>query len=372
MLDAQQTWAAVRSLSYSTLLAALLYVALLFLTGCGGGQGSAQQESEETSTAGAATTEETDDSGGETTVAETTGEIKMVVEEAQPAKLYSVVTVPDAQPQSTPTQQVLVDGAEDNSDGPLKENRLVTYYGNPRSAQMGVLGEFADPEVMMERLIQQTAAYSAADPARPAVPTIELIASTAQRDPGGDGSYLGRLETEEIEQYARLAEENGALLLLDVQLGLNTVADEIEVLRPFLERPYVHLAIDTEYSVELGQVPGVDLGGVDGAEIQEAVETLTQLVKEEGIADKVLVVHQFESGIVTNKEVIQPTENVEVVLNADGFGRAENKISKYDLLVSEEPIQYGGFKLFYTQDVSLLSPEEVLQLEPAPVVVNYQ
>ena len=352
--------------------AVLLCVALLVLAGCGGEQGSAQEESEETSTAGAAAAESTDGSGAETTAAETTGETEMVVEETQPAKPYSVVTVPEAQPQSAPTQQVLVDGAEDTSDGPLKENRLVTYYGNPRSAQMGVLGEFADPEAMMAQLIQQTAAYSAADPARPAVPTIELIASTAQRDPGPNGDYLGRLSTEEIEQYAQLAEENGALLLLDVQLGLNTVADEIEVLRPFLERPYVHLAIDTEYSVEPGQVPGVDLGGVDGAEIQQAVETLTQLVEEEGIPDKVLVIHQFESGIVTNKELIQPTSNVEVVLNADGFGAPENKISKYNILVSGEPIQYGGFKLFYTQDVSLLSPEQVLQLEPAPVVVNYQ
>lgn len=356
------------------LLAALFCAALLVLTGCGGGQDgggqdSAQKESEETSTTEATAAEST---GGGGTTAETTGGTEMVVEETRPAKPYSVVTVPGAQPQSAPTQQVLVEGAEDTSDGPLKENRLVTYYGNPRSAQMGVLGEFADPETMMAQLIQQTAAYSAADPARPAVPTIELIASTAQRDPGDDGSYLGRLATEEIEQYAQLAEENGALLLLDVQLGLNTVADEIEVLRPFLERPYVHLAIDTEYSVEPGQVPGVDLGGVDGSEIQDAVETLTQMVEEEGIPDKVLVIHQFASDIVTNKQLIEPTRNVEVVLNADGFGGPENKISKYDILVSGEPIQYGGFKIFYTQDVSLLSPEQVLQLEPAPVVVNYQ
>jgi hypothetical protein len=98
---------------------------------------------------------------------------------------------------------------------------------------------------MMANLKEQTAAYSAADPDRPAVPTIELIASTAQRDPGADGTFICRLPEEEIEEYATLAEENGALLLLDVQLGRSTVADEIEALRPFLERPYVHLAIDT-------------------------------------------------------------------------------------------------------------------------------
>ena len=152
--------------------AVLLCVALLVLAGCGGEQGSAQEESEETSTAGAAAAESTDGSGAETTAAETTGETEMVVEETQPAKPYSVVTVPEAQPQSAPTQQVLVDGAEDTSDGPLKENRLVTYYGNPRSAQMGVLGEFADPEAMMAQLILQTAAYSSSDSARPAVPTL--------------------------------------------------------------------------------------------------------------------------------------------------------------------------------------------------------
>ena len=38
--------------------------------------------------------------------------------------------------------------------------------------------------------------------------------------------------------------------------------------------------------------------------------------------------------------------NVEVALNADGFGPVEDKTPKYGLLVAEETIQYGGFKLF--------------------------
>jgi hypothetical protein len=48
------------------------------------------------------------------------------------------------------------------------------------------------------------------------------------------------------------------------------------------------------------------------------------------------------------------------------------KTTKYDLLVGDEPIQYGGFKLFYRQDEPLLSPEQVLALDPASVVINYQ
>ena len=262
-------------------------------------------------------------------------------------------------------------GAEDLSDGPLKENRLVAYYGTPQSEYMGVLGE-SDPETMMAQLKEQTAAYSAADPSRPGVPTVELIVSIAQRDPGPDGIYLSRMPHDTIEQYARLAEENGALLMLDVQIGLSTLPYEINAILPFLERPNVHLAIDTEYAVAPGQVPGVDLGGVSGYDIQEVVEFLDRLVEEKNLPDKVVVVHQFESGIVFDKEAIKPTENVQVVLHADGFGAPENKISKYDLLVAGEPIQYGGFKVFYTQDAPVLSPEDVLSLNPSPVVISYQ
>ena len=76
-------------------------------------------------------------------------------------------------PESAP-----VEGVEDLSDGPLKENRLVPYYGTPQSEYMGVLGESA-PEAMMARLEEQAAAYSAIDPSRPAIPTVEVIASVA-------------------------------------------------------------------------------------------------------------------------------------------------------------------------------------------------
>ncbi|MDP8951696.1 MAG: hypothetical protein M3N18_05580 [Actinomycetota bacterium] len=272
---------------------------------------------------------------------------------------------------TVPLGQTLVAGAQDPSDGPLKNNRLVAYYGNPLSGYMGVLGE-TDPQTMMANLKEQTAAYSELDPEHPAIPTIELIASTASREPGASGLYINQLPTELIEQYAQLAEDNGALLLLDVQLGLATVEEEIEILRPFLERPNVHLAIDTEYSVEPGQIPGVDLGNVDGSEIASAIQTLDAIVRENNLPDKMLLVHQFETGIVTNKELIQPTENIEVVLHADGFGGPEAKLTKYDILVRDEATQYGGFKLFYTQDAPLLTPQEVLQLDPAPAVVTYQ
>lgn len=286
---------------------------------------------------------------------------------------------PEEEERTVPVGEVLVKGAVDRSDGPLKEHRMVAYYGHPSTGLMGELGRH-EPEQMMRKLKRQTRAYSNLDPERPAIPTIELIASVAQPTSMSDGSFLTRLDRGSIEEYAKLAEKHKALLLLDVQLGRSSVMEELEILRPFLERPYVHLAIDTEYSVEEGEIPGQDLGEVDGPEIQQAVEELDRMVEEEGIPDKVLLVHQFESGIVTNKDAIKPTDNVQVVLHADGFGGPAAKLAKYDLLVRDEPIQYGGFKLFYPlddpslpgQDIPLLKPEEVLALDPAPAVVTYQ
>jgi len=133
-----------------------------------------------------------------------------------------------------------------------------------------------------------------------------------------------------------------------------------------------HPGAAAEYAVAPGQVPGVDLGGVSGYDIQKVVEFLDRLVEERNLPDKVVVVHQFASGIVFDKEAIRPTENVQVVLHADGFGSPENKFSKYDQLVAGQPIQYGGFKLFYTQDAPLLTPEQALDQTPAPVVISYQ
>lgn len=272
---------------------------------------------------------------------------------------------------SPPGGEMLLPGIEDRSEGPLGEHRIVAYYGHPYSDQMGILGEH-EPDELAERLRSTAEAYARADPATPVIPTIELIASVAQRDPGEDGLFLFRTPPEVIEEYARLAEENGFLLMLDVQLGRSSIAEEIEAIMPFLKRPYVHLAIDTEYSVEEGQVPGINLGTVDGAEVQAAIETVSGLVEREGLPHKIVMVHQFEPVIVQNKHLIRPTDNVQVVLHADGFGALEAKVIKYDMLVTQEPIQYGGFKVFYRQDTPVMTPEQVLRLYPAPAVVTHQ
>ncbi len=268
--------------------------------------------------------------------------------------------------------ETLVAGAKDTTGGPLVEKRMVSYYGHPLAGAMGVLGQYEPPQ-MVEELKKQAEAYTKLDPDRPAIPTIELIASVAQPTPGPDGLYLAPTDTFWIDKYAKLAEENDCLLLLDVQIGHSTIADEVERLMPYLERPYVHLAIDPEYDMAPGEVPGQQFGTSTGQEIMAAARTLSRLVEEKDLPPKVLVIHQFRYDMIINKQVIEPVENVEIVVHADGFGAPEEKIAKYDALVRDQPIQYGGFKLFYDQDYPLMSPREVFRaLEPDPAVISYQ
>ncbi|MYL28753.1 hypothetical protein GLW03_02860 [Halobacillus halophilus] len=270
-----------------------------------------------------------------------------------------------------PIGETLVKGAEDAASGPLKDHRIVAYYGHPDSENMGILGEM-EPEALMEKLKKQTQAYSNADPERPAVPMIELISTVAQRTPGPEGEYYHRTSPEDIDRYAELAKENDALLMLDVQLGTDSVMDQVKLLEKWLKLPYVHLAIDTEFHVAEGETPGVNLGQVDGAEVQQAVDYLSRMVEENDLPDKMILVHQFMDEALTNKEAITPTDNVEVVLNYDGWGASATKMSLYRKFVRNEAVQYGGFKVFYKKDEPVMSAEEVLRLDPNPAVINYQ
>ncbi|MCA1054138.1 hypothetical protein LCM10_03995 [Rossellomorea aquimaris] len=277
----------------------------------------------------------------------------------------------EGQEQTKPESDTLADGIEDFSDGPLKNHRLVTYYGTPQSEHMGILGKY-EPEEFMKKLKEQTQAYSDADPDRPAVPTIELITTMAQSDPGPDGDYVSMTSEKNIENYVNLAKKHDALVILDIQLGKDTVMNQVKMVEKWLKLPNVHLAIDTEFHVTDGEKPGEDLGEVDGTKIQEAIEYISQLTEKNNLPDKLVLVHQFTGPVLTNKDAIKPTENVEVAINFDGWGASADKQALYKKFIHNEPNQYGGFKIFYEKDVPVLTPEEVLKMEPSPAIVNYQ
>jgi len=256
----------------------------------------------------------------------------------------------------------------------LPGHRIVVYYGNPLSKRMGVLGEYPVPE-MLAKLQQEVQAFAKADPSKPVQPGLHLIVSVAQGAPGKNDTYRLRMRDSLIDWWCNLAASKGYVMFLDVQVGHSTVQSELQPLIPYLKRPYVHLALDPEFSMhhaKEGVVPGRKIGVMDAEEINYAIRTLQELVRQNHLPPKVLVVHRFTQGMLTNYRQIKPVPEVQVVINMDGFGAPWLKRDSYDAYERMQPVQFTGFKLFYKNDKPMLTREQVVKLDPSPVFITFQ
>jgi hypothetical protein len=253
----------------------------------------------------------------------------------------------------------------------LPTYRIVAYYGNPLAPTLGRLGE-TPPNEMLARLQRTVDFYTQADPSRPVKPALELITPLAQGSPGDDGLYRARMSADLIEQVAGWAADNDLLFILDVQVGRSSVADEVTHLAPYLSRPHTHLALDPEFAMGPGQVPGQAIGSLDASDVNQAIQALANMVNIDQLPPKVLIVHRFLPSMLTNADAIQSDPRVQMVIDVDGFGAPDTKISKYNAFVRDAGANFGGMKLFYKFDTPLLAPEDLLTLDPPPDVVIYQ
>ncbi|MFZ2500530.1 MAG: hypothetical protein WAW90_00910 [Minisyncoccia bacterium] len=258
----------------------------------------------------------------------------------------------------------------------LPFKRIVAYYGNFYSKGMGVLGEYpADQLISM--LASTTARWTAADPNTPAIPAIQYIAVVAQASAGKEGKYILRMPDDQIDHALEMAERAHGILFLDVQVGKSTVEHEIPQLEKYLKMPQVHLAIDPEFSMKNGEAPGRVIGTSDAADINYVAQYLAGLVNTYHLPPKVLVVHRFTKGMITNYKQIKTLPEVQIVIDMDGWGPQDKKKGTYSHVIYPEPIQFTGMKLFYKNDIKppstgLLTTDEVLKLTPTPVYIQYQ
>lgn len=279
-------------------------------------------------------------------------------------------------PMSTPTEEPkltldLAPKPEVHDGSILPQYRVLLYYGFPGDANMGILGEY-DNQRLLELLRQQAAEYEAADPSRPVKIAFEVIASVAQQEPQADGSYLLDAPSSLLDQYAEFTASNDVLLFFDLQIGRRTVQTEVEGLRRWLEQPHVHLALDPEFAMAEGETPGDHIGTVDAADIRWTQEYLVDLTTSLGIPPKVLIVHQFTESMISNKDALAPVPGVQMVIEFDGWGTPDLKRTGYAAMITQQPVEYHGIKLFYSQDQPLMAPQDVLDLSPVPDIVIYQ
>jgi hypothetical protein len=250
----------------------------------------------------------------------------------------------------------------------LPDFRVVAFYGAPQSRELGALG-IGTPRQAGVRLRRQARAY--ARRTRPVLPAFELIAVIANQDAGADGKYRSRQSDTVIRRYLRAARRAKALLLLDLQPGRSDFFTEATRLERWLREPDVGLALDPEWRMNEGQVPGQVIGSVSHREVNATSKWLEQLVARHQLPEKLFVVHQFTDDMVDDKK-LQARQGLAMVLNADGFGGREVKVAKYHAFTRAAPSFHQGFKLFYEEDVDLMSPGAVLRLRPPPDLIVYE
>ena len=258
----------------------------------------------------------------------------------------------------------------------LPNKRIVAFYGNPLSKKMGVLGEYPKDE-MLANLDKEVAKWAKADPSHPVVPALHLIVTVAQGAPGRNGLYRLQMRDSMVNEIYSWAKAKGGIFFVDVQVGKSTLQAELPRLRPILENPDVHLAVDPEFSMApSGKVPGSKIGTLDAKDINWAVSFLDEIARAKNLPPKILVVHRFTRPMVTNARDIKFTPHVQVVMDMDGWGPPWLKFDSYHDYVKKEPVQFTGFKIFYHNDTkkgdALLTPSEVLRLNPRPLYIQYQ
>lgn len=257
----------------------------------------------------------------------------------------------------------------------LPYNRIIAYYGNFYSKHMGILGEYST-SIMLQKLNEQVKQWEDADSLTPVIPAIHYIAVTAQSSAGDGGFYRLRMPEKEIQKAITMADSINGVTFLDVQVGLSTLQNELPRLEKYLMKAKVHLGIDPEFSMKTGKRPGTIIGTFDADDINFATALLAKMVKDHQLPPKILVVHRFTEGMLTNYKKIITRPEVQIVIDMDGFGSPVLKKSTYHSFIFKQPVQFAGFKVFYKIDAktgrSIMQPVELLKLTPKPIYIQYQ
>ncbi len=250
--------------------------------------------------------------------------------------------------------------------------QVIAFYGHPGVPAMGLLGHGTPAEVA-DQMATWTEHYDRLNGPRGTNGAFHLITGVAQANPTSDGDWLYRLSHDRIATYVEAARERGMLLFLDTQIGWSDPLTEVKLLEGFLREPFVHMAVDPEFATEpLGVRPGLAIGGITGDQVNEVLEYLSALVAEEGLPTKILMVHQFTGRMLHDRGVIEPQPGVKLSIDMDGIGTPGAKLKGYGLFAMTEPSQLPAFKLFFDQDTPVMTPEQVLEMDPVPDLIIYQ
>ena len=250
--------------------------------------------------------------------------------------------------------------------------QLVGFCGTPGAPALGELD--GNLPAKAKKLEAYASKYAGT---REVLPAFELIAVIVLAGPGGDGKYRRRVDDKVVDEYLRIARQSRGLLILNIQPGHSDFLSEVKHFEKYLREPDVGVALDPEWAMKPGQMPGVYYGQTSGAVLNEVADYLSSLVQTGQLPEKALVFHQVNAGVIKDQASLKPSPGVAIIQSVDGLGPKRMKIETYDYLMRRMPAGvHPGFKLFFDEDQrnggTLMTPSEVLALLPVPEYVMYE
>jgi len=256
---------------------------------------------------------------------------------------------------------------------PEGENRrYVSFYGHPGTDDLGILGE-QGPAQTLNRMGDFLEAYSG--DGHQVVPAFEIIASVASGGATDDNDYSYEWPPETFDPWIEFARENDVYVLLDLQPGRDHFLSQAQQYEELLELPFVGLALDPEWRLQPDQVHLEQVGSVQASEINEVANWLADLVRDNGLPQKMLLLHQFRTSMIQNRQDVISRPELQVVVQMDGDGTEAQKDATWGQLKEGAADAHWawGWKNFFDEDEpGPPSPESTMSKEPSPIYVSYQ
>jgi hypothetical protein len=201
--------------------------------------------------------------------------------------------------------------------------RVVGFYG---MQNLDVLGA-GPPDVVAQRLLKVARPY--ATPGHPVMPMFELIATVAHPFPTPSGLYRTHQKDAIVRSFLKAVRRIDGVLVLDVQPGRDDFVSSLRRWEPYLRQPDVGVALDPEFAMGPGQVPGKQLGRADAAAINRASAYVAGIVRRHRLPQKLFMIHQFRDRMIADKAKITIRPGLAMTWNADGFGVRSAKLEDY-------------------------------------------
>lgn len=251
--------------------------------------------------------------------------------------------------------------------------RMVALYGHPYGPDLGVMGE-QDPAAAVELAKKYAEDYQPFSD-EPVVPAFEVIATVASGGPGDDGNFSNETPMEDLVPYVDAIVDAGGYAVIDLQPGQGSFLEQAKLYEELLKRPNVGLALDAEWKLNPGEQPLSRIGSATAGEINEVADWLAQLVRDNNLPQKAMILHQFNVAMYPDREnIVTGQPELAWVLHADGHGGPEQKFDTWNVLREGlDPNYFMAWKNFFDEDFPTFTPEQTYRdVNPRPWFVSYQ